>query len=236
MKRARTQSTTSTTKLSRYSKKSNIKNAQKNLVSYQRKASVPRWGFPARMYIAHKYVSAVPEKTVVSTAGSNVGYIVSCNGMFDPDISGTGHQPMYFDNCSAIYDHYTVVKSKIKWTLIPSVNSYTSGAQFATYIDDDASGVASINAAAETQGGNYRVVAALTTPVVFYQEWSARNTFGGDPLSNDDLQGTASANPVEQSSFCIFGNASQLTTQTWIISFEVIYYAIWDELKTQAEN
>ena len=36
--------------------------------------------------------------------------------MFHPDKSSVGHQPMYFDQLQAIYDHFTVINSRIKVT------------------------------------------------------------------------------------------------------------------------
>ena len=209
--------------------------AQRSLVTKSRAASIPRWGFPSRLYIAHKYVG-VGSGTLTSTTGSNVGYVVTCNGMFDPDVTGTGHQPMYFDNCSAIYNHYTVVKSTIKWTIIPTA-LYAVGCAWATYIDDDTSGVASTNAAGETQGGAVRIApGGISQPLIFYQNWNAYKAFGGNALGNDNLQGSSSANPTELQTFCLFGNALNVSTQIWNVTFEVVYYAIWDELKTQSEN
>lgn len=81
--------------------------SQRSVVAYKKKYDIPRWGFPRRLYIAHKYVDLV---SVSSTAGVVGSYFFKCNGMFDPNTTGTGHQPMYFDNCGAIYNHYTVVK------------------------------------------------------------------------------------------------------------------------------
>lgn len=46
--------------------------------------------------------------------GSYIEYNYSCNGLFDPNITGAGHQPTYFDQMMAFYDHYTVTSSFIR--------------------------------------------------------------------------------------------------------------------------
>lgn len=34
--------------------------------------------------------------------------------MYDPDLTGFGHQPYFFDQLTDIYSHYVVIGSKIK--------------------------------------------------------------------------------------------------------------------------
>lgn len=56
------------------------------------------------------------------TASSIASYSFSANGLYDPDISGTGHQPLYFDNLSALYSKYVVQYSKIRATFMNTDN------------------------------------------------------------------------------------------------------------------
>ena len=41
------------------------------------------------------------------------------NSLFDPDFTGTGHQPYYFDQFATIYQRYTVIGSKLTATFTP---------------------------------------------------------------------------------------------------------------------
>jgi len=51
-------------------------------------------------------------------------YQFSFNGLYDPDLSSSGHQPMYFDNFAQVWAKYQVRFAKIKCTIIDhSVNT-----------------------------------------------------------------------------------------------------------------
>lgn len=43
----------------------------------------------------------------------HASYVYLANGMYDPDYTGTGHQPKYFDQWGALYKRYLVFGSKI---------------------------------------------------------------------------------------------------------------------------
>jgi len=55
---------------------------------------------------------------VTLNAGSGVAasYVFAANGLFDPNISAVGHQPMGFDQLMALYNQYTVIGGIIKVT------------------------------------------------------------------------------------------------------------------------
>jgi hypothetical protein len=52
--------------------------------------------------------------------GNSASYFFSANGIFDPNITGTGHQPMGFDQMMLFYEQATVVRSTVTITPIPS--------------------------------------------------------------------------------------------------------------------
>lgn len=58
-----------------------------------------------------RYVQNVFLQSVSGAVGKNVFSPQNC---FDPDASGTGHQPMYFDQIAAIYARYKVHKATIR--------------------------------------------------------------------------------------------------------------------------
>jgi len=54
------------------------------------------------------------QTSITSGAGVAGAYVFSANGCFDPDVTGTGGQPMGFDQMMIFYNHYTVVRSSIQ--------------------------------------------------------------------------------------------------------------------------
>lgn len=52
-------------------------------------------------------------------AGIATQWFYSANSAFDPDSSGTGHQPIGYDVMSSLYEHYCVVRSSITVTFYP---------------------------------------------------------------------------------------------------------------------
>ncbi len=52
--------------------------------------------------------------TATTAVGSLFSYQFRGNSVFDPDLTGAGAQPNYFDNWSNMYNSYVVLSSKIK--------------------------------------------------------------------------------------------------------------------------
>jgi len=149
--------------------------------------------------------------------------------MFQPNAGG--HQPFYFDQLAALYNHYTVVRSKCTIQLL-STNSAQAVA--CLYIDDDATiSPTNIYAICEQNSSNYALVppAGSGSTITLRKSWSATEAFGGDPMSNDNLQGTISSNPLEEQkyAFCVQDAAGAVASIKYAISIE--YDAVWDELK-----
>lgn len=79
--------------------------------------SIPRQrmtaGFPETLTTTLRYSDVY----TLSTSGTApVGNIFRMNSVFDPDFTGTGHQPLYFDQFAAVYSRYSVLGSKITAT------------------------------------------------------------------------------------------------------------------------
>lgn len=80
--------------------------------------------YPNFKVLRHKYVTQCNLPATNGSTTFNSVYVFRANSLYDPDYTGVGHQPMFFDETKSHYTKYTVVASKIKIT-IPSVNEKT---------------------------------------------------------------------------------------------------------------
>lgn len=72
-------------------------------------------GFPQEYKTTLRYKEAI---NLDPTAGQFKTYVYRANGLYDPNYTGTGHQPMGYDNLATLYSHYCVTKSRMKFTQI----------------------------------------------------------------------------------------------------------------------
>jgi hypothetical protein len=192
-------------------------------------------GFPKKVVVTHRYREYV---SMVSTLGVSAGYLFSCNGMYDPNTTGGGHQPYYFDTYSGLYDHYCVVGSKATFIIAPH-NANQPSIDFACAIVDVSTGpVTTPYDLAERATGRTTIVPAgsgLTRK--FTLKWSAKKYFGKGVLANDELQGTATTNPTEQSYFYMSTQAQDgVSTCTLAVEACIEYIVVWKELKSAGSS
>jgi len=69
-------------------------------------------GFPDSEWATIRYSDEVP----ITSGGTYGQYTFRGNSCFDPDETGIGHQPMYFDQYATVYSKYKVKSSRIRVT------------------------------------------------------------------------------------------------------------------------
>lgn len=182
----------------------------------------------------HRYVT---DLRATSTTGSLAVHNFRANGMFDPDQSGTGHQPLYFDQLTAIYNHFTVIGSKISVTFTTDANtSFSTIVGIAKNDDPTVTPATSANLCELSDTVHAVLRGSLYGQKQLTQSFSAKGTFGGSVLANDDLQGSASADPLEQTFYTIFVQNPLLESSTVEVHIVIEYTAVWDELKDLASS
>ena len=166
-------------------------------------------------------------------SGQPTAYVFTANGLYDPNITGTGHQPMGFDQMMLFYEHYTVTKSKITVNFINV--SVTDPACVGVLIAPDATIGTDANTLLEN--GMY-VKKVLTIPAGGSSTGSITcsaniSKINGkkDVKSENDFRGDITANPAEQTYFHVFSYNPFAAVQNNSVYFEVLieYDAIFTE-------
>jgi hypothetical protein len=140
---------------------------------------------------------------LTSTAGVVASYVFSCNGLYDPNITGTGHQPAGFDQMMLSYEHYVVTRSRICCTYLNT--STTTAPGVALSLEAGATPITNIQQIIED--GMVKTVrlygAAVAGSMATLNLFCDLAKFGGvvKILDNPEYRGTIAANPAEQSYF-----------------------------------
>lgn len=179
--------------------------------------------------------------TLSSTGGLAGVHVYSANGLYDPDITGIGHQPRGFDQLMALFDHYTVIGAKITIQIAdsdatasqPFISSIALIDQSSVAVDQNdylESGYCVFQA---QSGSNIASVANLTMAV-------NPNKFLGRsaPLADSQLKGSSTSNPTEQCYFHVAAGPLVSGTTTGTIAYvsKIEYSVVFSEPKVPSQS
>jgi len=195
-----------------------------------------RVGLPKTYRTSLKYVTQVLLDPGVG--GLAATHVFSCNALNDPDVTGSGHQPRYYDQLMATYNKYRVVGARIRvaFTNLESTlpqlcgirNNSASGpdGDENNYLEDKDCRWVQLN---PTNGGNATKTLIGT--------WSARKDFGPDYM-DEEYAGSGGGAPANQQYFQIWcaPTASSQNTNAVACTVEIIYRCIFSEQDTPAQS
>lgn len=213
------------------------RNRPRRIVRFRKKA-IFKDIFKKNLKLKHRYVDHI---SLNSGAGTVAKHTFSANGLYDPDITGTGHQPLYFDQIAGVfYNHYTVVGATVKVTFMSgSATLYggvsnvgimvTSGTTAPTTWNDmleQGKAKMSFKTLGNANGGND--IKMVTRKISLKRELGVKSL-----LDEDDNAGGALSNPAEQIYIQVFQvGATDSGDATGIEAIvEIDYDVIWHEPK-----
>lgn len=126
-------------------------------------------GYPKSRRVKLKYV----EEIVVGANNVMSSYIFRANSVFDPNYTGTGHQPMLYDQWTTIYSHYTVLGSTISVTPAPPGTSDTVPCYFGWNLSTTANDVTT-----EFKTVNGLLESPYSTPPLIYGKGTSNTGTG----------------------------------------------------------
>lgn len=171
---------------------------------YYRKRSMLSFSkapMPNKFATKLRYQSAVSVNP--GAAGAAGVHVFSANGLYDTDITSTGHQPRGFDSFMAMYDHYTVIGAKI-------ICNFVEGASYDNHVfialkdsstvytdpNDYLEGRNVVSTVLPHSGTGQSSVRTLT------KAFSTRKFLGRSKVMADsELKGSSTGNPNEQAFF-----------------------------------
>ena len=95
------------------SKSAPVKRAKKTTPRWTKLKSKTTNAIAQTIRTTHTYYEYATINPVVAQAGV---YVFAANGLYDPNITGVGHQPAGFDQITQLYHEYLVVGSTIRIT------------------------------------------------------------------------------------------------------------------------
>jgi len=206
------------------------KSTKKSFFSVPRPLVQYKTGFPKQLEMTHRFCQS--GTALWATGTSAVTYLpFGVNCLYDPYLAIGGAQPLYFDTMTNIYDHYTVLKSRIKVTIIPNtVQPFVAGIT----IDDDGSpAYTALSTMAEQPSSVYLTSQRDAQVVTLFKTWDCKSVFGPNPLDNDSLQGSAAANPTEIQAFIVWMRPIFTAAEGMAFDYmvEITYDTVWNEVK-----
>lgn len=197
--------------------------------------NTPLWPTKVRMpcVFYYEYLTSL----VIPNTGSAIHHYFSANGIYDPNITGTGHQCIGFDQMMLSFEQYTVVKSKAALTYVPPA----TGSSFRLSLSLSPDAASSNDPLLLMENGLIASSAStLTGTAVGLQAKQMSHAcdvtsyFGRasaqDLLDDPNLYGTASSNPTEQVYYDIagwlpygLGGATTVSFEMYI-EFDVIFW------------
>lgn len=178
--------------------------------------------------------------TLTGISGVTATHVYSCNGLYDPDITATGHQPMGFDLVMQAYEHYAVIRAKIT---VGFVNNSSYAVRAGIYLSPDGTPLTDPSELVENGLVKHVLLdgkgGADTDPGVSGRlktitlDCDLKKFFGKGKYSElleTDYRGTVAANPAEQAYFNVFAFSSHTgVTNSQVlfdatISYDSIYF------------
>lgn len=192
------------------SKRTKKKNGKKRTVARRRRPVLS--GFPTSKMVKLRYIDS--DITLDAAAGLTADYVFRANSVFDPDYTGTGHQPMGRDQWSEVYNRYTVLGSKITLYATPIATTNSVPTYFGITLSGETSPLgsySSINSILEsklssgTRLAGSTVSGAIPRSLKLTKTFSAKKFFGvKDVQDGAALSAEVGANPSKDAYFSVW--------------------------------
>jgi len=193
-------------------------------------------GFPTKKLVHLRYHDFI---TLNPTVAGGASHVFTANGLYDPNITGTGHQPNGFDQLMGLYNHYTVIDSTIRVRPVPTTGANTTPMIWDVLVSDSTSlaSIATTNDMIESRMGSGQMFLAGSERGYNAQPFTLKRRFNSkrffsvpDIVGKADYRGNIAANPQEQAFYHIWGgDINGSDPQIFTFSVLIDYVAVMTE-------
>lgn len=187
------------------------------------------FGFPDKLVVRLRYYDTA---SITSTTGGVGSYKFRANSCYDPNQTGVGHQPMYYDTYTSIYDHYSVVSCK---AIVRFTNTVNTPFLVGVVIDDDSAASTSVNGIVEQSHSQSRYLTPLTgsnSSTTITVPWNCKDVLGIDPYASETYKTATGADPAEQSYIIPYAATTDGSTNTILFDITMEMVVLFTELAT----
>lgn len=177
--------------------------------------------------------------TLTSVAANPGTHVFSLNSLFDPDVTGVGHQPRGYDQLMLMYDHYTVINCKVR--IDAHNNESNRGAYIIATIRDSATTSTNFTDYTESLNSQWKILgieSSGSADKVLMLNINPNEFLGRSaPLADPDLKGGATSSPIEQCFLHLSGmGIDQFTACSINLMCTLEYTVIFTEPKQPAQS
>ncbi len=216
-------------------------------VDFFKSKIIPRWpnGFSPKLTTTLRYCQTI---SLNPGAGSTARHTFRANSIFDPDVTGVGHQPLYHDTLYQVYQFATVMGSRmtVQWTpnTVANVNpgalvlfkAITAGQldtfSFANVMEQSVIGIQqySLLGLLNARNQNKLVLSINYSP--------KKDLNYEDPIDEEDLRQPNDANPVTEYFYDILYMATDDLSDPGLVDLFVTieYLCEFNTLNGQSSN
>lgn len=212
-------------------KKNGKRKYRRNLVSNYAPSGIPTMRTANMRYVA--------TQSVTSTGGALQEVILRANSVFDPFQGSGGHQPMSYDQWSALYNHYVVLGSKITIKLLPIDGDQSPGYCGIYLSDGTVPPYTSAPEFAEARKGTWKlIIPAQSSSVTLTNKLSVKKFFNVKDVKDniDRLGASVTANPAEEAYYHFWYGTANGSTDTIRIMYTIDYIVQFSEPKDIAQS
>ncbi len=165
-----------------------------------------RVGFPVQRRVTLPYV----QRFAISVVSGAVNFQqFRVNSAYDPDYTGTGHQPLGFDQWAQFYNHYVVESVNWQVEMLPYAGTFPETMECGVYLSDDITVSSDPQTLAEQGAQVLLRPKTATGPAIFSGKIDLRRFFNrtGDIANDGSLRAAVTANPAETAILSVFAGA-----------------------------